>query len=174
MRSQIGRDPLGGKFPMKEVVLMVEKKINDADTFGADDLDDGALEVALRESFPNMAESSAEDATARIATRLLKAGTMDQRFDALSGNSTDALIGKSFEITGVQWQTYASERGDVPQGVVQAVDLSTGEATEFVTTATMLVYFLRSVEMGDDFPFKARIVEKTTKRGNKALNFERA
>jgi hypothetical protein len=152
---------------------MTKDSFDPDDTFGADDLDESQLVANLKESFPGITESDSSAASNRIAQRMLKAESVDDLFDVLDGNSSDDLVGKSFEIQGVAWQLYNSDRGDIPQAVVEAVDLATGEATEFVTTGGMLVYFLRRVEMLGQFPFKAKIVEKTTKRGNKALNFER-
>lgn len=142
--------------------------------FGDEDGAEAAVIASLAEQFPNMAEETPEDTIARMAKRMLAADTVEARFDALSGNSSDKLVGKSFEFNGVTWQTYKSDRGQIPQAVCNVVDMATGEATEFVTTATMLVFFLRGTELHGQFPFKARIVEKTTARGNKALNFERA
>lgn len=152
---------------------MTSSNHNDADTFGADDLDDTGVLENLKAAFPNIAENDSSEASARIAQRMLKAESVDDLFDVLDGNSSDKLVGKSLTINGVTWQLYKSDRGDIPQAVVDAVDKSTGEVTEFVTTGGMLVYFLRRVEMLGKFPFDAKITEKTTKRGNKALNFER-
>lgn len=146
---------------------------NDDSVFAATGLDDEATEALLVEAFPGIESADPDDAIARMAERLLKAKSIEERFDALDGNSSDELIGKSFEINGVTWQLYPSERGNIPQAVVDATDLSTGEEVEWVTTAKMLVFFLRATELQGQFPFKTRIVEKTTKRGNKALNFER-
>lgn len=143
------------------------------DPLGHSDIDDEATEALLVEAFPGIKEADPEDAIVRLAARMLKAKTVEERFDALEGNSSDDLIGKSFEMRGVAWQTYESERGPIPQAVVDAVDLATGEEAEFVTTGKMLVFFLRGTELQGQFPFKARITEKTTKRGQKALNFER-
>jgi hypothetical protein len=152
---------------------MAPQAHNDADTFGADDLDDTGVLENLKAAFPNIAENDSNEASARIASRMLKAESVDDLFDVLDGNSSDKLVGKSLTINGVTWQLYKSDRGDIPQAVVDAVDKATGEVLEFVTTGGMLVYFLRRVEMLGKFPFDAKITEKTTKRGNKALNFER-
>lgn len=152
---------------------MATKSTNEGDTFGADDLDESGVLENLKAAFPNITESDSDAAGARIAQRMLKAESVEDLFDVLDGNSSDKLIGKSLTINGVTWQLYKSDRGDIPQAVVDAVDKATGEETEFVTTGGMLVYFLRRVEMLGKFPFDAKITEKTTKRGNKALNFER-
>ena len=124
-------------------------------------------------TLPALRETTPEAVIERMAQRVRKADSLDGLFDALTGNSSDALVGHSFNFTAVEWQPYESDRGVIPQAVASAVDLATGEVAEFVTTATMLVEFLRRAEVIGAFPFKARIVEKTTKRGQKALNFER-
>ena len=109
----------------------------------------------------------------RMKGRVRKADSLDALFDSLTGNSSNQLVGRTFEFNGVVWQPYEADSGIIPQAICDAVDLSTGEATEFVTTAGMLVEFLRRAEVIGAFPFKARIVEKMTKRGQKALNFDR-
>lgn len=149
---------------------------NDDDGFGdkpvsGDIVDPG--EAELLKAFPGIAEQTPEAIMDRMAARVRSQTTLDGLFDALSGNSSDSLVGKSFEFDGVAWQAYESDRGLIPQAVCQVVDLSTGEATEFVTTAWMLVNFLRQAEVIGVFPFKARIVGRRTKRGQTALNFER-
>ena len=106
--------------------------------------------------------------------RLMAAGSVDELFDAFQGQSSDTLVGKSFEILSVAWQPYRSQRGIIPQAVVEAINLATGEVEEWVTTAKMPVTFLLRVWQLQAFPFKTRITEKTTTSGQKALNFERA
>jgi hypothetical protein len=124
-------------------------------------------------NFPAIRAVDPEAVIERMAQRIRSADSLDALFDSLTGNSSDALVGKSFSFTDVEWQPYESNRGIIPQAIVTAVDLDTGEQTEFVTTAGMLVEFLRRAEVIGAYPFSARIVEKTTKSGNKALNFER-
>jgi len=138
--------------------------------FGDDEV---ALDAALVAAFPEILEVSPEAVMDRMAGRLRKSTNLDQLFDSLSGNSSDSLVGKSFEFHTVEWQPYESDRGIIPQAVCGVVDLATGEITEFVTTAWMLVNFLRQAQVINALPFKARIVEKRTKRGQTALNFER-
>jgi hypothetical protein len=132
-----------------------------------------SIDPVLAANFPTIREVSPEAVMARMAQRVQRADNIDDLFDSLTGNSSDALVGKSFEFISVEWQPYESDRGVIPQAVVQGVDLTSGELTEFVTTGGMLVQFLRRAEVIGAFPFRARIVEKTTKRGQRALNFER-
>jgi hypothetical protein len=134
---------------------------------------DEATEALLMEAFPELQAIDPEAVKVRMASRVHQAQSLDDLFDTLAGNSSDLLVGKSYEFQAIVWQPYESENGPIPQAVCSAVDLSTGEATEFVTTAFMLVNFLRRAQVLNVLPFKARIVEKQTKRGQKALNFER-
>lgn len=161
--------------PEEMEVVQMSKDTNPDAGFGDED---EAVEQAqlslLSEAFPEIREVSPEAVQTRMQNRVRKATTLDELFDSLQGNSSDALVGKSFEFTAIEWQPYQSEKGIIPQAVCTAIDLSTGEETEFVTTGFMLVNFLRQAQVMNMLPFKARIVEKTTKRGQKALNFERA
>lgn len=143
---------------------------NDVASFLADDV--VSLEEFQRE-FGAFQVADAGSVTKRLEARYDKATSLDDLFDALEGSSSQDLVGRKFSFVDVAWQRYDSDRGAIPQAVCEVVDLSTGEATEFVTTGGMLVRFLANAKRLDAFPFDARIVEKTTKRGNKALNFER-
>lgn len=109
----------------------------------------------------------------RMAKRVRSSTTMDELFDSLTGKSSDQMVGRAFEFRSVTWQAFESERGTIPNAVCECVDLATGEETEFVTTGAMLVQFLFTAQQLNGFPFKARIVEKTTRNNQKALNFER-
>ena len=114
-----------------------------------------------------------EAVTRRMADRMIGADSLDALYDATKGVTSDELDGKAIEVTSVEWQQYESDRGPIPQAVVQAIDLITGEAFEFVTTATMLVTFLYKAQQLNALPFRTRIAGKKTKGGNTALNFER-
>jgi len=121
----------------------------------------------------NARKADPEAATRRMSERMLGAETLDALYDSTKGTTSDELDGKSIEVTGVEWQAYESDRGPIPQAVVQAVDLINGDVFEFVTTATMLVTFLYKAQQLGAIPFKTRIAGKKTKSGNTALNFER-
>jgi hypothetical protein len=110
----------------------------------------------------------------KLEARYDNANSLDDLFDAMDGSSSQQLVGRSFRFMGVAWQRYDSDKGAIPQAVCDVVDLKTGETEEFVTTGKMLVRFLANAVRLNVFPFEARITEKTTKRGNKALNLERA
>lgn len=114
---------------------------------------------------------------ARIAElmggRLDRAETLDAMFDALEGQTSDQLVGRTFEVLSVEWDGYESDTGLIPLAIVTAVDKADGKPTEFATTGGMLTRFIRNAEVRGFLPFTARIVEKTTRSGQKALNFAR-
>ena len=123
-----------------------------------------------------LARAKAQDpeaVTRRMAERMSKADSLDALYDATKGVTSDELDGKAIEVQSVEWQRYESDRGPIPQAVVSAIDLITGEVFEFVTTATMLVTFLYKAQQLGEIPFRTRIAGKRTKGGNTALNFER-
>jgi hypothetical protein len=124
--------------------------------------------------FGNIQVADAGAISKRMSARYDNAKNLDDLFDALEGSSSKQLVGKVFTFLSVAWQRYDSDRGPVPQAVCNVVDVATGEADEFVTTGDMLVKFLANAVRLNAYPFTARIVEKTTKRGRKALNLERA
>lgn len=143
---------------------------DDVSSFIADDV--VSLDEFQRE-FGAFEIADAGSVTKRLEARYDRAENLDDLFDALDGSSSQDLVGRKFSFLDVSWQRYDSDRGAIPQAVCQVVDLSSGEEDEFVTTGGMLVRFLANAKRLNVFPFDARIVEKTTKRGNKALNFER-
>ena len=152
---------------------MVTKKTTVADDGDEFEAQYEAAELAIRSSFPELKPTDPIKATYRMAERMLGGETLDDLFDATTGKTSDDLIGKAYEFLAVSWQAYEAERGVIPQAVCEVIDLATGEVTEFVTTATMLVMFLRRAEQIGRLPFKARIAGKRTKSGQTALNFER-
>ena len=121
----------------------------------------------------NATKADPEAAVRRMSERMLKADSLDALYDSTKGITSDELDGKSIEVTSVEWQQYESDRGPIPQAVVQATNLIDGDVFEFVTTATMLVTFLYKAQQLNAIPFRARITGKKTKSGNTALNFER-
>lgn len=134
----------------------------------------GELVLYDRALFPDLLEQDPDAVMARFAARFMRAETIEDLFGVLEGTSSQDLVGRSVEVRGVQWAPYESDRGVIPLAVCDAVDLSTGEAIEFATTGGMLTIFIRRAEIIGAIPFNARITEKTTRSGQKALNFERA
>ena len=108
-----------------------------------------------------------------MLSRVYKGNSLDELFDALQGKSSDALVGRSFEIHHVKWDVYNSNNGPLPLAKVTATDLATNVEDEWITTAPMLTVFLKRAEELKLLPFKAKITEKKTRSGQSALNFER-
>lgn len=129
-----------------------------------------AYDTAL---FPDLLSQDPGDVSARFAARFMAAETIDDLFGALEGNLGKNLVGKRLQLTAVQWAPYESDRGVIPNAIVAAADVETGEFVEFATTSEALTMFLRRAELIGAFPFNARITEKKTRSGNTALNFER-
>lgn len=114
-----------------------------------------------------------ESVMERFAQRFMAAETIEDLFDALEGNLSRSLVGHKVRISSVAWAPYQSDRGTIPLAICQAVDLTTGEETEFATTAGVLTMFIRRAELIGAIPFDAKIVGKKTSNGQAALNFER-
>ena len=110
----------------------------------------------------------------KFAKRFARAETIDDLFGVLEGNNSQALVGHTVKITGVEWQPYESDEGIIPNGIIEAVDTATGEVIEFATTSEMVTLFIRRAELLGLIRFTAKITQKKTKAGNQALNLERA
>ncbi len=134
----------------------------------------GELVLYDQSLFPMLREQDPEEVQARFARRFQQAQSLEDLFSVLEGTSSQDLVGHVLEIRGVQWAPYGSDRGTIPLAICDAVNLGTGEAIEFATTSGMLTVFIRQAELIGALPFKARISEKLTRSGQKALNFERA
>ncbi len=173
VRSQIGHHPRSTKPNKQEAVTMATKKQNTTPVV----VDEDEARKALIPSGDNswfMGESSTPEAVAeRMAKRVRSTTNMDELFDSLQGKASDQMVGRAFQFNSVEFQPYEADNGIIPLAVCEVVDLGTGEPTEFVTTGTMLVQFLRQAQLLNGYPFRARITEKVTKSGQKALNFER-
>ena len=153
---------------------MATPNTGDSESFVSDADYDAAALAKVYEDFPEIRNVDPAAVADRMAQRVMSATSLDELFDSLSGSTSDALVGRSFRILGVAWQPFESERGVIPNAIVDAADIKTGESREFATTGRMLVAFLRKAQLLNLFPFDVRIVEKTTRSGQKALNFERA
>ena len=143
-----------------------------APTSAADQYDETELST-IYDDFPGIRDVDPDAVARRMSDRVMRAQSLDELFDSLSGSTSDALVGKSFRLFGVAWQPFETEKGVIPNAIVEAADIRTGESREFATTARMLVAFLRRAKVLNPFPFDVRIVEKLTRSGQKALNFER-
>ena len=130
--------------------------------------------AALNEFYPGITSVNPDDVRERMAGRMRGAKSLDDLFDALSGNNSKANVGKTFEFISVAWQPYQAQRGIIPNAICQVVNVVTGEEEEFATTGDMMVEFLRQAQLLNAFPFKARIEGKLTRSGQTALNLVRA
>lgn len=131
------------------------------------------VEVFTHKSFKTIEERDPELVTRKMGDRILAAESLDALFDALEGNNSQRLIGKTVEITAVDWDEYETESGPIPLAACTAIDCSTGEEMEFATTAQMLTRFIFKAETLGAMPFKVRIEGKKTRSGQTALNFVR-
>lgn len=123
--------------------------------------------------FPELKWQDPQEATLRFAKRFGRAQTADDLFNVLSGNSTQQMVGRKVEIRSVEWIAYQADDGVIPNAICDAVDLETGELTEFATTSMMCTMFIRQAELLELLPLRVKVVEKLTRAGQKALNFEK-
>jgi len=134
----------------------------------------GGVVLYDRSLFPALIDQDPRAVQARFAARFAKAETIEDLFGVLKGTSSQDLVGRTVEIISVEWAPYESDDGIIPLAVCNAVDVATGEVQEFATTAASLTVFIRRAEVIGAMPFRARITEKLTRSGQKALNFEQA
>lgn len=124
--------------------------------------------------FPSLDERSPMEVAASFAERFSEAKSLDDLFNVLQGNSSKAWVGRTIRVHAVRWQGYHADGGIIPQAVCKVTTGKNGEVQEFVTTAMVLTMFIRKAELLEALPFEAKIVEKKTRSGQTALNFERA
>ena len=125
------------------------------------------------ELFPALLDQDPREATARFARRFMIAESLDDLFNVLEGNTSQAMVGRTIEIKAVAWVPYEADIGVIPNAICQAVDTATGEILEFATTSSALTMFIRRAELIGEIPFEAKIAAKKTRSGQTALNFER-
>lgn len=123
--------------------------------------------------FPALLDQDPAEVQARFARRFVAAETLDDLFDVLEGNNSKGMVGRRVQVDSVNWAPYESDQGVIPLAIVTAIDLDSGEVIEFATTSGMLVLFIRRAEIIGQLGFQARVTEKVTRSGRKALNFER-
>lgn len=131
------------------------------------------IELYDRKAFPDDLFMTARESGTRVAGRIVDATTMEQVFDALEGHTSKDMVGQALTVTGVSWTLYESAEGLIPNAIVEAASVETGEAVEFATTSTQLVAVLRKAQLIDGFPFNARIGSVKTRDGFTALKWER-
>lgn len=142
---------------------------------GAEIVETASGEVVLydHDLFPELKWADPQDADKRFADRFNRAETLDDLFDVLQGNTTKGMVGRRVEIQAVEWQAYQADDGVIPNAICLAADIDTGEVLEFATTSGMCTKFIRKAELLELLPVRVKIVDKVTKSGQKALNFER-
>lgn len=123
--------------------------------------------------FPELRWQDPLEANSRFAARFERAENLDDLFGVLSGNSTQNMVGRRIEIREVDWIAYQADQGVIPNAICLAADIDSGELLEFATTSGMCTMFIRKAELLGLLPIRVKIVEKVTKSGNRALNFER-
>jgi hypothetical protein len=126
-----------------------------------------------RDLFPALLDQDPRAVRERFAKRYIQAQTIDDLFDVLEGNTSQAMIGRKLRVSAVAWAPYESERGIIPLAILTAADMDTGEVLEFATTGESLTMFIRRAELIGALPFEAKIASKRTRSGQTALNFER-
>ena len=123
--------------------------------------------------FPELLQTDPESVMERFAARFQAAESIDDLFDAIEGNLSRSLIGHKVRISSVAKRAPSVLLCPLPLAICKAVDLTTGEETEFATTGGVLTMFIRRAEIIGAIPFDAKIVGKKTSNGQTALNFER-
>lgn len=136
--------------------------------------EESASIAALDAFYPGITSTDPAAVIDRMKARFRGAQNLDDLFDALDGNNSKSMKGKTFEFRNVTWQPYKASRGIIPLAVCDAVNVATGEVEEFITTGEMVVEFLRQAQLLNLYPFKARIEGKVTRSGQEALNLVRA
>ena len=141
----------------------------------AEVIDATAADLVLYDTglFPDLRWQDPQDMGRKFGARFDRAGSLDDLFDVLQGNSTKNMVGRRVEVQEVDFYAYQGDNGVIPNGICQAVDIDSGEIIEFATTSAMCTAFLRKAQLLDLLPVRVKIVEKLTKGGQKALNFER-
>lgn len=140
--------------------------------------DDAVTEHAAKQAASSMqpvaGERDIEQITHDMGERLFAATNLDELFDALQGNNSQKMVGKTITIHSVEWDEYEADTGAIPLAVVTYTEGDSDETDEFATTGFMATRFLRKAELLGAMPFKARIEGKKTRSKNIALNFVRA
>ena len=124
------------------------------------------------ELFPDLQWADPQDFEARSADRFKRAETLQDLFAVMQGNNSQKMVGRRVEVHQVEFQAYQSDEGVIPNGIVQAVDLDTGELLEFSTTSGFCTKFLRKAQLLGLLPVKVKLTETVTRSGQRALNFE--
>jgi hypothetical protein len=142
-------------------------KDNDVVTTGAQ------VELYDRNLFGNLISQDPEAVMARFAEQFMKASTVDEVFAVLEGNNASQFYGRKLEIRAVAWAPFRTEEGMIPNAIIEAADLDSGELVQFSNTGRVSNMMLRKVELLGGLPWQVRIVGVRTAEGQTATNFER-
>jgi hypothetical protein len=144
-----------------------------ADKASADVVSGGQVELYDRNLFGNLISQDPEAVMARFAEQFMKAATVDEVFAVLEGNNASQFYGRKLEIRTVAWAPFKTETGWIPNAIIDAADLDSGELVQFSNTGRVSNMMLRKVELLGALPWQVRIVGVRTAEGQTATNFER-
>lgn len=131
------------------------------------------LEMFRTAGIPMDFDPDPEAAGRRILERILAAETLDDIDAPWREDDTAALAGRFFRINGVSFTPYESENGPIPLARVKSVDLTTGEAKEWRTTASALVGQLVVITKQEAWGHDWQVVAADTRSKRKAYHLER-
>lgn len=133
------------------------------------------MDVVLydHELFPDLRWQDPLEFEARSAERFKRAGSLDDLFEVMGGNSAQKMVGRRLEVQEVDFVAYQADDGVIPNAICLAVDIDSSEVLEFSTTSGFHTKFLRKAQLLGLLPVKLKITETLTKSGQKALNFEK-
>ena len=87
----------------------------------------GEVELYDRQLFGNLISQDPEAVMARFAEQFMAAKTVEEVFAVLDGNSATRLYGEVVEIRSVAWAPYQTEDGVIPNAIIEAENMHTGE-----------------------------------------------
>lgn len=137
-----------------------------------DPADESAGADMLALAFPGLETGNdAAAATQRIIDRLMQANSIEELLAEREAPSIDQFVGKEITFLAATWGWYRTDDGrDIPLGELTIREKGDKEDQTIIATApgvTAVVY--RAQQLGA-LPFTAKVVEKLTRRGQKAIN----
>lgn len=148
----------------------------------AEVVDATATDVVLydRTLFPELRWQDPMEVNQRFAQRYGQAETLEDLYDASSGNSVKKLVGETIQILDVDFIAYQADDGVIPNGLVIAASAKTGEVFQFACTAQQPNMFMaRALALGllpqadGKAPVLVRITDTKTRSGQTAINFDK-
>lgn len=130
--------------------------------------------------FPELRWQDPNEVNTRFAARYGSATTLDELYDASGGDSVKNLVGETVQILDVDFVAYQADDGVIPNGLVVAANVKTGEVVQFACTASQPNMFMaRALSLGllpeakGKDPVLVRITDTKTRSGQTAVNFEK-